>query len=134
MKITIASLLVDDQEKAHRFYTEKAGFATKEDIRFPEGRWITLVSPEAPEGPELALEPDANPVLNGAAIAFKAALRENGIPYTAFTAADVEAECQRMKALGVRFTQEPARSGPVILAVFDDTCGNLIQIQQIDPS
>jgi catechol 2,3-dioxygenase-like lactoylglutathione lyase family enzyme len=116
---------VDDQAKALRFYTDILGWVTKTDIDMGEGgRWLTVVSPEAPEGPELLLEPDAHP----AAPPFKAALVEDGIPWTSFAVTDVEAEYERLRGLGVRFTQEPTEMGPVTTAVFDDTCGNLIQI------
>ena len=124
MRITLTSVLVDDQAKALRFYTEKLGFLPKEDIPLGEHRWLTVVSPEAPDGVELLLEPDEHP----AAKPFKAALVEDGIPFTAFRVDDVGAEYERLTGLGVRFTQEPVQMGPVTTAVFDDTCGNLIQI------
>lgn len=124
MKINLASVLVDDQEKALRFYTEVLGFRKKTEIPLGEARWLTVVSPEAPDGPELVLEPDSHP----AARPFKEALVGDGIPFTSFAVDDVDAEYQRLRGLGVRFTQEPARMGPVTTAVLDDTCGNLIQI------
>ena len=124
MRINLASVLVDDQEKALRFYTEVLGFVKKTEIPLGEARWLTVVSPEDPDGVELVLEPDGHP----AARPFKDALVADGIPFTSFAVADVPAEAQRLKALGVRFTQEPAQMGPVTTAVFDDTCGNLIQI------
>ncbi len=124
MRIYITSVLVDDQDKALRFYTDVLGFVKKNDIPLGEARWLTVVSPDNPEGPELALEPDAHP----AAKPFKAALVADGIPYTSFAVDDVQAEYRRLSALGVRFTQEPVEMGPVTTAVFDDTCGNLIQI------
>jgi DNA-binding transcriptional ArsR family regulator len=123
MRIYITSVLVDDQDKALRFYTDVLGFQTKNDIPLGEARWLTVVSPEAPEGPELALEPG-----NPAAGAYKAALVADGIPATSFAVEDVQAEFQRLRGLGVRFTQEPLEMGGVTTAVFDDTCGNLIQI------
>jgi catechol 2,3-dioxygenase-like lactoylglutathione lyase family enzyme len=129
MRITLASVLVDDQEKAIRFYTETLGFQKKHDIPLgAEGRprWLTVVSPEDPNGTELVLEPDEHP----AAGPFKAALVEDGIPFTSFAVRDVAAEHKRLEALGVRFTQQPTDLGTVIIAVFDDTCGNLIQIAQ----
>lgn len=124
MKVNLASVLVDDQQKALRFYTDVLGFQKKNDIPMGEARWLTVVSPEAPDGVELLLEPDAHP----AARPFKDALVADGIPYTSFSVDDVEAEFQRLRGLGVRFAQEPAAMGPATTAVFDDTCGNLIQI------
>ena len=126
MKIVITSVLVDDQAKALRFYTDVLGFAKKEDVPMGEARWLTVVSPQDPDGIELLLEPDGHP----AAGPFKEALVTDGIPFTSFGVDDVEAEHARLKELGVRFTQEPAQMGPVTTAVFDDTCGNLIQIAQ----
>ena len=124
MKITLCSIYVDDQAKAHAFYTEILGFRTKTDIAAGADRWLTVVSPEAPDGVELLLEPDDHP----AAKSFKAALVEDGIPFTSFTVDDMNREYERLRALGVRFTQEPSAVGPVTAAVLDDTCGNLIQI------
>jgi catechol 2,3-dioxygenase-like lactoylglutathione lyase family enzyme len=124
MRITVASVLVDDQEKALAFYTDKLGFRKKTDVPAGEYRWLTVVSPEQPDGVELLLEPDAHP----AARPFKEALVADGIPWTSFSVADTREECERLKAAGVRFVQEPAEMGPVVTAVFDDTCGNLIQI------
>jgi catechol 2,3-dioxygenase-like lactoylglutathione lyase family enzyme len=126
MRIVVASVLVDDQAKALRFYTDVLGFVKKADIPMGEARWLTVVSPDDPDGTELLLEPDGHP----AARPFKAALVEDGIPYTSFGVQDVDAEFRRLKGLGVTFTQEPAVMGPVTTAVFDDTCGNLIQIAQ----
>ena len=124
MKITLTSVLVDDQAKALRFYTDVLGFVKKQDVPTGEHRWLTVVSPEAPDGVQLLLEPDEHP----AAGPFKAALVEDGVPYTSFSVADVQSEFDRLKAAGVVFTQEPTTMGPVTTAVFDDTCGNLIQI------
>ena len=124
MRIHLASVLVDDQEKARRFYTETLGFQVKQDIDLGEARWLTVVSPDAPDGVELLLEPDGHP----AARPFKSALVEDGIPYTSFAVEDVRAEFARLREAGVTFTQEPTEMGPVTTAVFDDTCGNLIQI------
>jgi catechol 2,3-dioxygenase-like lactoylglutathione lyase family enzyme len=124
MRINLASLLVDDQEKALRFYTEILGFQEKANVPLGEHRWITVVSPEDPDGTELVLEPDEHP----AAKPFKKALVADGIPFTAFAVDDVRAEHERLRGLGVRFTREPADMGPVTTAVLDDTCGNLIQI------
>jgi catechol 2,3-dioxygenase-like lactoylglutathione lyase family enzyme len=124
MRINLASVLVDDQEKALRFYTEVLGFKEKVNVPLGEHRWITVVSPEDPHGTELLLEPDEHP----AAKPFKQALVADGIPLTSFAVDDVRAEYERLRELGVRFTQEPADMGPVTTAVLDDTCGNLIQI------
>jgi catechol 2,3-dioxygenase-like lactoylglutathione lyase family enzyme len=124
MKIYITSVFVDDQEKALRFYTDVLGFVKKTEIPMGEHRWLTVVSPENGEGPELLLEPDSHP----AARPFKEALVEDGIPFTSFAVADVRAEYERLRSAGVRFTQEPVTMGPVTMAVLDDTCGNLIQI------
>ena len=126
MRINLTSVLVDDQDKALKFYTEVLGFTPKHDVPMGPHRWITVVSPEDPEGTEIVLEPDEHP----AAKPFKEALVADGIPYTAFAADDVRAEFERLRGLGVRFTQEPTDMGPVTTAVLDDTCGNLIQIQQ----
>ena len=120
----MTSVLVDDQDKALRFYTEVLGFVKKTDIPLGEARWLTVAAPDDPDGPELLLEPDAHP----AAKPFKAALVEDGIPATSFAVDDVQAEFQRLRGLGVQFTQEPVQMGAVTTAVFDDTCGNLIQI------
>jgi catechol 2,3-dioxygenase-like lactoylglutathione lyase family enzyme len=127
MRIYVTSLLVDDQDKALRFYTDVLGFVKKTDIPAGEARWLTVVAPKQPEGPELFLEPDAHP----AAKPYKAALVADGIPATSFAVDDVHAEFQRLRGLGVRFTQEPADMGGVTTAVFDDTCGNLIQIVKV---
>ena len=124
MRINLTSVLVDDQAKALAFYTDVLGFVKKTEIPLGEARWLTVVSPEAPDGVELVLEPDAHP----AAKQFKAALMSDGIPWTSFAVDDVQAEFDRLKGLGVTFTQEPAQMGPVTTAVFDDTCGNLVQI------
>ncbi|MCW2534638.1 MAG: glyoxalase/bleomycin resistance protein/dioxygenase [Modestobacter sp.] len=124
MRINLASIYVDDQDKALRFYTEVLGFAPKTEIPMGEHRWLTVVSPEDPDGVELVLEPDEHP----AAKPFKEALVADGIPFTSFAVPDVHAETARLKALGVTFTQEPLSMGPVTTAVLDDTCGNLVQI------
>ena len=126
MRIHLSSILVDDQDKALRFYTELLGFEKKTEIPLGEHRWLTVVSPENPDGPELVLEPDSHP----AAKPFKEALVTDGIPFTSFAVNDITAEFDRLRALGVRFTQEPVAMGPVTTAVLDDTCGNLIQIAQ----
>jgi catechol 2,3-dioxygenase-like lactoylglutathione lyase family enzyme len=124
MRINLTSILVDDQAKALQFYTDVLGFVKKTDIPLGEDRWLTVVSPQQPEGPELLLEPDGHP----AAKPFKQALVEDGIPFTSFAVDDVHKEFERLHGLGVRFTQEPVQAGLATTAVFDDTCGNLIQI------
>jgi catechol 2,3-dioxygenase-like lactoylglutathione lyase family enzyme len=126
MRIVVTSVLVDDQAKALAFYTDVLGFAKKADIDLGEARWLTVVSPEDRDGTELLLEPDSHP----AAGPFKAALVEDGIPATSFAVDDVRAEFERLQDLGVEFTQPPTAMGRVTTAVFDDTCGNLIQIAQ----
>lgn len=129
MRINVTSVLVDDQDKALAFYTEKLGFVLKHDVPMGgEHRWITVVSPEAPDGTELLLEPDEHP----AARPFKAALVADGIPYKQFAVDDVHAEHERLLALGVTFTQPPVQMGPVTTAVLDDTCGNLIQLMAMN--
>jgi catechol 2,3-dioxygenase-like lactoylglutathione lyase family enzyme len=124
MRINVTSVLVDDQAKALAFYTDILGFVKKTDVPAGGARWLTVVSPEAPDGVELLLEPDEHP----AARPFKEALVADGMPYTSFAVDDVQAEFDRLTALGVQFTQPPTPMGPVTTAVFDDTCGNLIQI------
>ena len=124
MRIVVTSVLVDDQAKALKFYTEVLGFVKKADVPLGEARWLTVVSPDDPNGTELVLEPDTHPAVRP----FKQALVGDGIPFTSFGVDDVNAEFERLRALGVRFTQEPVDLGPVTTAVFDDTCGNLIQI------
>ncbi len=124
MRITLTSVLVDDQQKALQFYTEVLGFVTKHDVPLGEHRWLTVVSPQDPDGIELLLEPSAHPAVGP----FKEALVADGIPYTSFAVDDVHAEYERLLDLGVRFTQQPTDMGPVTTAVLDDTCGNLIQI------
>ena len=126
MRINLTSVLVDDQDKALRFYTEVLGFLKKTEMPMGEHRWLTVVSPDDPNGTELLLEPDDHP----AARPFKEALVSDGIPFTSFAVDDVRREYQRLHALGVQFIQEPVDMGPVTTAVFDDTCGNLIQIAQ----
>jgi catechol 2,3-dioxygenase-like lactoylglutathione lyase family enzyme len=123
-RITMTSVPVDDQDKALRFYTEVLGFLKKKDIPAGDARWLTVVSPEDPDGPELLLEPSDHSAVGP----FKQALYDDGIPYTSFAVDDVNGEFERLRALGVRFTQEPVDMGPVTIATLDDTCGNLIQI------
>ncbi len=124
MRINLASVFVDDQVKALAFYTDVLGFEKKTDLPAGEARWLTVVSPEDPDGVELVLEPDGHPAVGP----FKRALIADGIPFTSFAVADVVAEHARLAAAGVEFTQPPTAMGPVTTAVFDDTCGNLIQI------
>jgi catechol 2,3-dioxygenase-like lactoylglutathione lyase family enzyme len=124
MRINVTSVLVDDQDKALKFYTEVLGFVKKTEVPLGEARWLTVVSPEDPEGTELLLEPDGHP----AAGPFKQALVDDGIPFTSFAVDDATAEYERLRAVGVRFTQEPVEMESVTTAVLDDTCGNLIQI------
>jgi catechol 2,3-dioxygenase-like lactoylglutathione lyase family enzyme len=127
MRINLTSVLVDDQDRALHFYTDVLGFQKKKEVSLGEHRWLTVVSPDDPDGTELLLEPDAHP----AAKPFKAALASDGIPFTSFAVDDVHKEFERLRAQGVEFTQDPAEMGPVSTAVFDDTCGNLIQITQM---
>lgn len=129
MRITITSVPVDDQREALRFYTEVLGFEKKHDVPLGEHWWLTVVSPEEPDGVELLLEPAAHPAIGP----FRSALVEDGIPWTGFTVTDVHAEHERLVARGVRFLQPPVDHGTVVTAVFDDTCGNLIQIMQEKP-
>jgi catechol 2,3-dioxygenase-like lactoylglutathione lyase family enzyme len=124
VRINLTSVLVDDQEKALRFYTEVLGFVKKTEVPLGEHRWLTVVSPDQPDGVELVLEPDEHPAVRP----FKQALVEDGIPFTSFAVDDVQEEYERLVGLGVRFTQQPTQMGPVTTAVLDDTCGNLIQI------
>jgi catechol 2,3-dioxygenase-like lactoylglutathione lyase family enzyme len=126
MKIVLTSVLVDDQNKALRFYCDTLGFQPKLDIPMGEHRWLTVVSPADPDGVQLVLEPDAHP----AAKKFKAALKADGIPVTSFQVEDIHREHARLSGLQVSFTQPPVAMGPVTTAVLDDTCGNLVQIMQ----
>ncbi len=126
MRIQWTSVVVDDQQRALQFYTETLGFRVKHNIPMGEHAWISLVSEEAPDGTELVLEPAGHP----AVIPFRKALVEDGIPFTAFAVDDAGAEHERLVAEGVRFVQPPTDLGTVITAVFDDTCGNLIQIME----
>ncbi len=126
MKIKLSSVFVDDQDKALKFYTEVLGFVKKTDIPVGQFKWLTVVSPEDPDGTELLLEPSDNPATK----TFKKAIFEQGIPLTAFAVEDIQKEYERLKRLGVRFTMEPTKTGPTTIAVFDDTCGNFIQLYQ----
>ena len=124
MKIHLTSVFVDDQDKALRFYTDVLGFVKKHDVPLGTDRWLTVVSPEDPDGTELLLEPSGHPAVQP----YKTALAQDGIPVASFAVDDVRAEFNRLRQLGVRFTQEPLEMGAVTTAVLDDTCGNLIQI------
>ena len=126
MKIVVTSIFVDDQDKALDFYTKKLGFIKKTEIPLGAMRWLTVVSPSAPDGTELVLEPDSHPAVGP----FKTALMKDGIPVTSFGVENVCAEYERLRAAGVVFTQPPTTMGPVTTAVLDDTCGNLIQLAQ----
>jgi catechol 2,3-dioxygenase-like lactoylglutathione lyase family enzyme len=127
MKLQAFSIFVDDQQRAHDFYTEKLGFAVAADIPMGEFRWLTVVDPENPTGTQLSLEPNDHPAVPP----FTTALVEDGLPYCVFGVDDVQAEYDRLTELGVDFTQPPTAMGPVITAVLDDTCGNLIQLAQV---
>ena len=126
MRIELTSLLVDDQEKALRFYTEVLGFVKKHDVPMGEFRWLTVTSPEGAEGVEVVLEPNQHP----AAKEFQSRMFADGIPLTSFGSSDIHAECDRLKSRGVVFRSGPAQAGPVWVALFEDTCGNLIQLHQ----
>ena len=126
MRLKFTSVFVDDQDKALKFYTEILGFVKKTDISVGEFRWLTVVSPEEPEGTELLLQLNDNPATK----TFQKALYNQGIPLTVFVVDDILKEYERMKRLGVNFTQEPTRIKPTTFTVFEDTCGNLIQIVQ----
>ena len=123
-RINVTSVLVDDQAKALAFYTDVLGFVAKTDVPLGEYRWLTVVGAGQPDGVELLLEPDAHP----AAKAFKRALVDDGMPYTSFAVDNVAATHAELESKGVRFTQAPISMGPVVTAVLDDTCGNLIQL------
>lgn len=126
LKISLTSVMVDDQKKALRFYTEILGFQEKHNIPMGEHAWITVVSADDPDGVQLAIEPAAHP----AVAPFRSALMADGIPWTAFSVTDVAAEHERLSGLRVEFTQPPVDHGTVVTAVLNDTCGNLIQIMQ----
>ena len=127
MRIYITTVFVDDQAKASDFYTNKLRFEVKNDVPAGAYRWLTVVSKEQPDGTELLLEPSDHPAVTP----YKKALVEDGIPATSFQVDDVDAEFVRLKDIGVKFTQQPTDAGPMRMAVFDDTCGNLIQLVQI---
>ncbi|WP_217168569.1 VOC family protein [Streptomyces sp. AC512_CC834] len=126
MKIHLTSVFVDDQAHALRFYTETLGFVKKHDVPVGTDRWLTVVSPDAPDGTELLLEPSGHPAVGP----YRTALAHDGIPAASFAVDDVRAEFDRLRGLGVRFTQEPLEMGAITTAVLDDTCGNLIQIMR----
>ena len=126
MKITVTSVFVDDQDKALKFYTEVLGFVKKREMPAGDYKWLTVVSPDVPDGVELLLEPNDNP----AARTFQQAIYQQGIPAKSFGVDDIQTEYERLKQFGVAFAMEPTAAGPVTIAVFDDTCGNLIQITQ----
>ncbi len=127
MKVHLISVFVDDQTAALRFYTEVMGFVPRNDVPMGEHRWLTVVSPEQPDGPEVVLEPAAHPAVGP----WRDALADDGIPLVSFAVADVRAEHERLSALGVTFTQAPVEMGPVVTAVLDDTCGNLVQLVSV---
>ena len=127
LMIKLSSIYVDDQDKALRFYTKVLGFVKKADFPVGEFKWLTVISPEGPDDIELLLEPNDNPV----ARAYQTAIFEQGISATAFAVTDIQLEYERLKNLGVKFTMEPTKIENTILASFDDTCGNLIQLFQI---
>jgi catechol 2,3-dioxygenase-like lactoylglutathione lyase family enzyme len=126
MRITVTSVMVDDQDKALKFYTEVLGFVKKTDIPAGGARWLTVVSPEQPDGPELLLEPTGF----APAKTYQKALFDAGIPLTSFAVTDINGAYERMMKLGVVFRTKPTKMGPVAVAVLEDTCGNLIQIVQ----
>lgn len=126
MKFKLFSVYVDDQAKALKFYTEALGFVKKTDIPAGEARFLTVAAADDTDGVELLLEPNDNPI----AQTYQAALMEAGLPVTVFAVDDIQAEYERLKAMGVVFTQEPTAMGPVTMATLNDTCGNLIQIAQ----
>ena len=127
MRIYVTNVFVDDQDKAEKFYTVVLGFKVKHNIPLGENRWLTVVSSEDPEGTELLLEPSDHPAVKP----YKEALVSDGIPAHSFQVQDLDAERIRLGDLGVEFTVEPMDAGPVRMAVFDDTCGNLIQLIQM---
>jgi len=127
MRIWVTSVFVEDQAKALDFYTNKLGFEVKNDVPMGKHRWLTVVSKEQPDGTELLLEPSEHPAVKP----YKDALVEDGIPVTSFQVDNIDAEFERLKGLGVEFTREPMDAGSVRMAVFDDTCGNLIQLVQM---
>lgn len=126
MKVIINSIFVEDQDKALSFYTEKLGFIKKYDVPVGKFKWLTVVSPEDSDGTQILLEPNNNPV----AKTYQKGVYEQGIPATSFGVENIQTEFEKLKGMGVRFTMEPTKMDTIIVAVFDDTCGNLIQIMQ----
>lgn len=124
MRIALTTVFVDDQEAAQAFYTDVLGFELHRKVPIGDDFWLTVVSPENPDGPELLLEPSSHPAVRP----FRDALVADGIPFAQFAVTDVHGEYERLTARGVVFTQPPTEMGPVVMAVFDDTCGNLIQL------
>ena len=124
MRIYVTSVFVDDQAKAHDFYTQKLGFVVKNDVPVGDSRWLTVVSPEQPQGTQLLLEPSGHPAVP----TYKSAIVADGIPAASFQVDNLDAEYERLSDLGVKFTQQPMDAGPVRMTVLDDTCGNLIQL------
>ncbi|MEJ2884873.1 VOC family protein [Actinomycetospora aeridis] len=129
MRIRLTSIFVDDQRAARAFYTDILGFTVRHDVPLGDDSWLTVVSPDDPDGPELLLEPAGHPAVKP----YRDALVEDGIPLVQFAVDDVHAEHERLVARGVAFTQPPTDAGPVITAVLDDTCGNLVQIVAAKP-
>jgi glyoxylase I family protein len=126
VRIKLTSIMVDDQDKALRFYTDVLGFRKKHEIPVGEFKWLTVVSPDGPDDVELSLEPNANP----AGKTFQEAMFRQGIPLAAFEVSDIQGDYERLRRHNVTFTREPTKAGPVTIAVFADTCGNLIQLYQ----
>ncbi len=126
MKVIINSIFVEDQDKALSFYTEKLGFIKKYDVPVGKFKWLTVVSPEDSDGTQILLEPNNNPV----AKTYQKGVYEQGIPATSFGVENIQTEFEKLKGMGVRFTMEPTKMNTIIVAVFDDTCGNLTQIMQ----
>jgi catechol 2,3-dioxygenase-like lactoylglutathione lyase family enzyme len=128
MKITLTSVMVDDQAKARKFYTDILGFVKKHDVPLGEANWLTVVSSEGSADIELLLEPNSHP----AARVFQRALYDDGIPLTSFSSTNIHEEIRRLKERGVVFRGEATKAGPATVAVFEDTCGNLIQLTQVE--
>lgn len=126
MKLQATTIFVDDQQRAHDFYTQKLGFIVADDVPLGEARWLTVVDPEHPDGTQISLEPKGHPAVRP----FTDALVHDGIPFCMLAVGDIDAEYTRLTDAGVTFTQPPTPMGPVIIAVFDDTCGNLLQLAQ----
>ena len=126
MKVILNSIFVEDQDRASSFYTKKLGFIKKQDVPVGKFKWLTVASPEDPDGAEVSLEPNGNPV----AKTYQKGIYEQGIPATSFGVENIQAEFEKLKGLDVRFTMEPTKMDKVTVAVFDDTCGNVIQIIQ----